>query len=229
MSRKLVKGVLRRFGFDIVTHRPFLELLEQWGIKCLLDVGANAGQFGKELRQVGYIGTIYSFEPTKRAFESLLDASNADERWHTENIGFGSLSESRLVSVASDSQLTSMLDPLRPHPFAGSELIHLRRLDEWLTGARLDLSRTCLKLDVQGYENEILSGAGRFLPQFAAVISELAIYPTYRDQPYAEDVVAHLRTQGFDLWVTRRGTWTPHGMREVERDGLFRNRGIVTS
>jgi FkbM family methyltransferase len=227
MTRQFFKRITKRFGLDVVTHRPFLELLEPWGIKCLLDVGANTGQFGQELRRVGYTGTIYSFEPTKHAFAGLLDTARADKRWHAENIGFGSLSQSRQVAIASDSQLTSMLDPLRPHPFLGSEVIHLSRLDEWLAGAAIEPSQTCLKLDVQGYEKEVLSGAGQFLPQFAAVISELAICPTYKGQPYAEDVVALLRAHGFDLWVTRRGTWTPHGKREIERDGLFRNRAVA--
>lgn len=228
MTRQIFKGIIRRFGLDVVKHRPFLELLEAWGIKCILDVGANIGQFGKELRRVGYTGTIYSFEPTKRAFSALLDTARADTHWHAENIGFGSLSQTHQVAIASDSQLTSMLDPLGPHPFSGSEVIHLSRLDEWLAGATIELSHTCLKLDVQGYEKEVLSGAGNFLPQFAAVISELAICPTYAGQPYAEDVVALLRAHGFDLWATRRGTWTPHGQREIERDGLFRNRAIAT-
>jgi FkbM family methyltransferase len=227
MARQFFKRILRRYGLDVVTHRPFLELLQPWGIKCLLDVGANTGQFGQELRRAGYTGTIYSFEPTKQAFAHLLNTTGADERWHAENIGFGSVSQSRQVAVASDSQLTSMLDPLRPHPFSGSEMIRLSRLDEWLGGAEIELPRTCLKLDVQGYEKEIFSGAGQFLPQFAAVISELAICPTYEGQPYAEDVVAFLRAHGFDLWATRRGTWTPNGKREIERDGLFLNRATA--
>jgi len=161
MTRKFFKGITKRLGLDVVTHRPFLELLEPWGIKCVLDVGANTGQFGRELRRGGYTGTIYSFEPTKHAFAALLDNARKDKRWHAENIGLGSLSQSRQVAIASDSQLTSILDPLRPHPFSGSEIIHLSRLDEWLAGAAIELSQTCLKLDVQGYEKEILSGAGR--------------------------------------------------------------------
>jgi hypothetical protein len=127
------------------------------------------------------------------------------------------------VNIAEDSQLTSIFEPLRPHAFASQETIEIKRLGDWLLERDIELSKTCLKLDVQGYEYEVLEGASELLPHFAAVISELAVTKSYDGQPFMEDLVAYMRERGFDLWVTRRGTWTPHGNREIECDGLFRN------
>lgn len=221
---KYIKRLLRRFGYDVVTYRPFLELLEPWGIQTVLDVGANVGQFATELRSSGYTGTIFSFEPTREAFKQLQINSQPDDRWHVINSGLGRSNEQLTVSIAKDSQLTSVLNPVREHSFIGEQTIQLQRLDDWLASTSIDLSTTCLKLDVQGYEWEVLAGAGEALPKMGAIMVELATSQSYEEQPYAEDIMALLRAKGFDLWTTRRGTWTPHGMQEIEFDGLFRKR-----
>ena len=222
--KHIIKKLLRRFGYDVVTYRPFLELLEPWGIKTVLDVGANEGQFSKELRSAGYQGDIYSFEPTSHAFEKLLHNSKHDDKWEVINAGLGRNDESQTIAVAEDSQLTSILAPVRKHTFTGEETIQLMRLDDWLARKHIDLSTACLKIDVQGYEWEVLTGAGESLLLFAAMIIELAVTKSYHGQPYAEEITGLLRTKGFDLWTTRRGTWTPHGLREIECDGLFKRR-----
>jgi FkbM family methyltransferase len=224
--KKRLKQAIRRLGLDVVIHRPFLELTSEWGITTVLDVGANIGQFAAELRESGYGGVIYSFEPTAEAFAALKQNAAEDARWHVINFGLGQMNKRIDISIAEDSQLTSIFEPLRPHAFAGQETIEIKRLDDWLKERDIELSKTCLKLDVQGYEYEVLEGVSELLPHFAAVISELAVAKSYDGQPYMEDLVAFLRERGFDLWATRRGTWTPHGKREIECDGLFRNRRL---
>jgi FkbM family methyltransferase len=227
--KKQLKRVMRTFGFDIVAYRPFLELLGEWGIDTVLDVGANEGQFATELRANGFQGVIYSFEPTRKAFDTLVQKSASDTKWYTINCGLGRTDRSLNIDLATDSQLTSILAPLRPHSFSGQETIRLRRLDGWLNESNVNLTNACLKLDVQGYEREVLQGVVDLLPKFGAVITELALAKSYEGQPHLEDLASFLRDQGFDLWITRRGTWTPYGNREMECDGLFRNRAMTSA
>ena len=60
----------KRTNFDIVhvsgqhtlrTH--LMSVLQDYNIDTVLDVGANEGQFGAELRNLGFRGDIHSFEP----------------------------------------------------------------------------------------------------------------------------------------------------------------------
>lgn len=47
------------------------EVLLRLEIDCVFDVGANCGQYGQNLREIGYRGTILSFEPGLLAFRDL--------------------------------------------------------------------------------------------------------------------------------------------------------------
>ena len=83
---KIVKDsvlrVSRSFGYDIVPLREMKErdfalhlreLLAHLDIDCVLDVGANAGQYRDFLRdKVLYDGPIISFEPVSRHVPGLF-------------------------------------------------------------------------------------------------------------------------------------------------------------
>jgi len=220
--KQILKSFLHGFGLDLVTYRPFLELLPEWNIKTVLDVGANIGQFGVQLRQAGYRGHIVSFEPTREAFQRLQTRCRKDSSWEAVNMALGHETKSESVQIPSDSRLTSFLPPLRDHNFVKKEQLQITRLDEWLNQRSLDLPKTCLKLDVQGFEKEILLGCGDFLCDFGAIIVELAFCKSYQGQAHAGEMINFLQSNGFSIWATRRGLWTPQGNREMEFDALFK-------
>jgi FkbM family methyltransferase len=57
-----------------------------------------------------------------------------------------------------------------------------------------------LKLDVQGYELEILRGASTSLRQAAAVLMEASLIPVNAGCPLIADVIAHMNASGFRLF-----------------------------
>lgn len=221
-----LKLLARKARFDLVTYRPFLELLKEWNVNTVLDVGANVGQFGKELRELGYKGHIVSFEPTSTAFRTLAARIMKDPLWEAYHLGLGSKSEEGSLFVGPDSRLSSFLEPAQVSDQVAKENVNVKRLDAWLEEHPIDLAETCLKLDVQGYEPDILVGAGAALPKLKAIITELGFTTSYKGQWHADEMMAFLRHKGFQMWATRRGLWTPYGNREMECDGLFRNERI---
>ena len=57
------------------------KLLRRMSINCVIDVGANKGQFASELRAAGYRGHICSFEPVPLTFSELGARFRGDPRW----------------------------------------------------------------------------------------------------------------------------------------------------
>ena len=56
-------------------------LLETLDINCVLDVGANKGQFVEKVRGIGFRGRIVSFEPLRREFTQLSSRFRGDAQW----------------------------------------------------------------------------------------------------------------------------------------------------
>ena len=92
IERRVVRPIreaLHALGIDVfsttalLTPRSYLEvLLRELAIDTVLDVGANTGQFGHELRKhIGYRDRIVSFEPTSSAYGELTANAAGDDRW----------------------------------------------------------------------------------------------------------------------------------------------------
>ena len=108
-----IQEVFRRYinvltTFDIIkfsgqhTLRAHLyKLLNKYNIDAVIDVGANEGQFGSHLRNLGYNGEIYSFEPVKSAYEKLSHISRNDNKWFVYNFA--------LFVVSAEIKLTDHL------------------------------------------------------------------------------------------------------------------------
>lgn len=73
---QLLQSTIRKHGLKIgrfpePDKARRIKILNHFNIQAVLDVGANVGSYGKELREIGYTGDIFSFEPTSEAYHFL--------------------------------------------------------------------------------------------------------------------------------------------------------------
>jgi len=199
--------------------------LANLGITRVVDVGANVGQYAGALRRAGYAGDIVSFEANPAAARRLQLAAAGDRRWRIESMALGPEPGSTKLHVTVDSLSTSLLAPTADTQYAfmieapESVVVEVRTLDSFLLTK--DKAPTLLKLDVQGYELEVLRGASKTLEEVAAVECELSLVPLYEGQALIEDVVGHLRAAGFRPVCFPRGFTDPTSHEVIQVDGLF--------
>ena len=60
--------------------------------------------------------------------------------------------------------------------------------------------RIFLKLDVQGYESQVLAGATQLLAHTLAVQLEMSLLPLYEGETLMPQMHAAMTAKGFDLW-----------------------------
>jgi hypothetical protein len=96
----------RRYGLDVresSKHPNLVDFINDRKIDVVLDVGANAGQFGQKLRDFGYRGAIVSYEPVLSAFEDLERIAEADNKWTAHNFAIGAESGELKIHISANS------------------------------------------------------------------------------------------------------------------------------
>lgn len=182
-------------------------MLGFYGVNCVFDVGANAGQYARRLRRFGYTGRIVSFEPTADAFERLSKAAADDPEWRVHHVGLGR--EDTVSSIHTGwNTMNSLLPPSdygrgRYQRFTKTrtEEIRIRRLDDVMDEALdgIDEPRPFLKMDTQGYDLEVFAGAGDRVGDFVGLQSEVAVLRLYEGSPKMSEAVATYEDSGFEI------------------------------
>ncbi|MBS0312071.1 MAG: FkbM family methyltransferase [Proteobacteria bacterium] len=236
MPKSFFKRVIRRLGFDLRRYRPgstddaqFIAMLVIHRINLILDVGANRGQFGRQLRDAGYKGRIVSFEPLAAAHEALALASEKDPLWEVApQAAIGSENGEIEIHVAGNSESSSVLNMLDSHAaaapesvYVGSERVPLRRLDDLAQGYLQQDSILFVKIDTQGYEDRVLQGAPNILARAVGLQLELSLVPLYEGQRLYDEMVDELKALNFELWGVTPTFVDPESGRLLQIDATF--------
>lgn len=197
-------------------------LLDHVKPDLVLDVGANVGQFGRRMRRLGYTGEMVSFEPDPRAWPSLEAACRADGRWRCHNFGLGAEPGVLELNATAMSTTSSFLPPIAQSPADTRVSVPVHRLDDVFAqvASHTSARRILLKLDTQGFDLQVVSGAMQTLPLVAGLLSELSIVPIYHGMPSYREALDRYSALGFDLLDLLIVNRTPDG-RALEYDGLM--------
>lgn len=228
--------VVSRFGCRLIPEwrLPSLQqsdhlgqLFQLLGIDCVLDVGANIGQYCEFLRlNVGYTGSIISFEPVNEMFDRLRRECVADPLWSVHRIGLGETDTTERINVLKERTLSSLLLPnqenlrkmgytkyLRETEIERTEQISVRRLD----AIHRDIvpaagSRVFLKSDTQGNDMAVIRGASGCLDRILGLQIELPVREVYSGSAHYLESVAQLTQLGYAVT----------GFFPVQRDSTLR-------
>ncbi|HUQ50325.1 MAG TPA: FkbM family methyltransferase [Terriglobales bacterium] len=220
---------LRRYYPGPSEHNDLRSMLDLNQISIVLDVGANAGQFARSLRMAGYTGRIVSFEPMSALHNRLVRLARNDSTWIIAPAkAIGDSNGQLELKISADTVSSSLLEMLPAHiqaepdsRYVGTETVKVERLDSAAAEFLKSTDRIFVKIDVQGYEEQVLMGAPELLKRASGLMLELCLVPCYKDQMLFESMLNRLTSLGFEMWNLYRGTRDPQSARLLQVDAVF--------
>lgn len=164
LSGTSTKVLLQHKVAASVEHAHLLKELSTRGLRTVVDVGANRGQFTLIARQHFPKAKIFSFEPLSEpaAVFRRIFASDSNVILHEIAIGPEDKDMTIHVSRADHSSSLLPISSLQSHLFPGTDTkeerkVPVKRLDSII--ACEDIQQPALlKIDVRGFERDVLEG-----------------------------------------------------------------------
>ncbi|TDB58643.1 FkbM family methyltransferase [Arundinibacter roseus] len=231
----IITNIFKKLGVDIkrypnIHQRRKLKLFKKYNISLVLDVGANVGQYGKEIRDLGYKGKIISFEPLSNEFQILNTLTKKHKEWRAINVALGDIDGELEINVSEMSVTSSILDVSNNYMneaysnahVIGKEIVKTMTLDTFFNKEQSLLNENIfLKLDAQGYEDKIIFGAKKSLANVMGIQIEMSIVELYKGEILFKEMLEKLNNLGFGLIDIKQGFYDPKTLDLYQIDGLF--------
>jgi len=201
-----------KIASDFRQWSHLIDLIRRLDINVFLDVGANRGFFSKHLRLAGYRDLLISFEPVPEDKDHIRRLAKGDSKWIVCDYALGAKTEIKQFHINdcnSESVLSSFLPMKEAIGQSRNVSVPVRRIDEVLPDLLNGFvsPRIFLKMDTQGFDNQVINGVGNFLTQVLGIQSELSVVPLYEGMEHYTDTLAYYERLGFslmDLFVVSR-------------------------
>jgi FkbM family methyltransferase len=232
----LLQRLARRLGYDLTLRkkaRPheaqLVAVLERFEISCVLDVGANVGQYAAMLREGGFGGRIVSFEPLAEAHATLARRAAADRSWQVApRMAIGARDGEVELEVSAESDMSSilpqseLLQKISPSSAVlGRERVPIARLESAAQPYLAPEDRIFLKIDTQGFEPQVLEGAGSLMVRLCGLQLEMSLVSCYEGEVGFRAMLDRLAAAGFEPYLFIPGYFERKLGRQLQLDGVF--------
>jgi FkbM family methyltransferase len=248
-----IRAALRQFGYEVrrvhaPAPRPALQpgsdewwrrtqsgenraWLEHFHCRTVVDAGASVGDFSALALRLFPDATVHAFEPLAECQATLNQRFQGDQRVKVHAVALGAERAVRSLLRSAYAPSSSLLPMAQAHtrnfPFTRDvtpEQVRVERLDDVLAPAAIR-EPLCIKLDVQGYEGEVIEGGRVTVARAAVLIVEMSLEPLYEAQPLFDAIYRTLVGLGFEYAGNLAQLLSPDDGRVLQVDAVFRRRG----
>jgi FkbM family methyltransferase len=195
-------------------------------LSFVIDVGTNEGQWIGSLMELLPIPEVWIFEPNPEAMKICQERIGRRPGVTYFDLALGDANGQAELHVTARSDFASILQPRvdfleaqygRNTHVVMNKQVRVATLDSLVPESRpVDL----LKIDVQGFEGAVLSGARRVLGSTRAVLIEVLLQSHYAGDDTLPALWNQLTDQGFSFWSISPGS-TRRGGQVLWADAVF--------
>ena len=204
------KGVLKRAGYDMIRlrNKPASTLLglKRLPIDSVVDVGANLGQFARTARSFFPDARLVCFEPLPAPFDELQAWALGEAGVEAINVAIGDREgtvafHEHVDATPGSSVLDATSEQQSRYPQSRKQAVQevrLTTLDRAVAALDRPLGgQVLVKVDVQGYEEQVIAGGQRVLAGASACILEVINDRMYEGQATFAGIFAAMTELGF--------------------------------
>lgn len=230
-------AVKRRLGLDRCPAHPEINEIDfTVGSRVVLDVGAFVGNFATNLLLRAPLAEIHCFEPNPEMFPRLeatcknMGKNAGRPRCRAWQQAVGAAPGTAELTISEFPPANSLLpvSEASREGWKGVDFTCKRRVSVPVTtiAAHAETHELkeikLLKMDVQGYELEVLRGCAGALERIEYVYAEVQFIPLYIGAPVWTEIVDYLHAMAFTPQLMGGFCVSPEGQL-LQADLLFRN------
>ena len=232
--RNILRSVNLRLHLRLISYRSsrasYIKLIENRAINLIFDIGANSGEWALFVLKDGYQGKIISVEPTSVVYKKLKKKTKKFSNWKAhERVAIGERCAEATINVSGNSAASSSilemgklhLETAPDSKYVGVENVRLVTLDSIFEDYFTKGDKCLLKIDVQGYEDQVLQGALNCIKEIDAVKIECSLASLYEGDKTFEHYFQFLKQNGFELFDMDPAFSDPVTGQLLQFDALF--------
>ncbi len=223
---KTIKGLLNNIAANIELE----DLIKDLKFKTIIDIGSNKGQFILLIEKIFNDKKIfYSFEPINEILKKQKNFFYKNKNIFFFNFALGSKFEKKKFNITNRKDSSSFLKinnviKSSNHKIIEERLIEIKPLNKVIDVKNL-IKPILIKIDVQGYEFEVLKGSSDILKQTKYIIIEVSENEIYKGQCLAYEIIEYLKNINFIITKETKA-YKISGSEFKQRDILFTNKII---
>ncbi len=175
-------------------------------INLVLDVGANLGHYSEGLINFSYKGKIIAFEPISPLYRDLIKKFKKNKNIQIYNLALGNEEKEMEINIASNfGGSSSIMKPklvkteFSSISFNKKQKIKVQKLDNIINNISKENDRIYMKLDVQGFEKEVILGSLKNINRIKLIQLETSTIELYEGEKTIDEIISYLYKQGFIL------------------------------
>lgn len=237
-GKYLIKNSYRRIWKDPQIHQDYIWLyrfIDKDEDVRLIDIGGNSGYWSELFKEYFSTKKTIAFEPVEEMYNAYKERYIDDKSVIVFKFAVGEKSEKLEINVEANFTLTSFNYYNNPKKnknklFIRKEMVEIKPLNFFLDEIFKPEEKltTVLKIDVQGFEDNVLKGAIKILPKVDILILECSFFNEFKDKNPTFGFCAGLLNE-FDLFPVQFGTYNHYnGPIANERNVFFVKKSLLT-
>ena len=191
-------------------HKRISRYLSKLDIEKIVDIGAHKGEFLEIMLKIEKINSFYAFEPQKNIFNKLNEKFSDNQKVNLFNyamdkeISFKKLKINKLSMASSLAEINEKSLYLKVKNFLTfsksnfEDEYDIQTITVDKTFENISLKKALLKIDVEGFEINVIEGSKMKLKEIPFVLLENQFGNHYKNNNF-DDIIKLLLKQNFKI------------------------------